>query len=113
MFLKRDKDLDYYGGHSNNFRSKFPMDHNAVTVDASERYQFIKNRSSIMIIINSTIIMADLISSFYQIILNSPKKCRIVEFISTNIIEKLSETTKNQTRGLFVLFCLIFCIYLL
>lgn len=89
------------------------MDHNAVTVDASECYQFIKNRSLIMIVINSPIIMADLINSFYQIILNSPKKCRIIEFISTNIAEKLSETTKNQTRGLFILFCLIFCIYLL
>lgn len=74
--------------YSNNFRSEFPMDHNVVTVDASERYQFIKNRSLIMIVINSSIIMADLINSFYQIILNSLKKDRIVKFIFTNITEK-------------------------
>lgn len=74
--------------YSNNFRSEFPMDHNVVTVDASERYQFIKNRSLIMIVINSSIIMADLINSFYQIILNSLKKGRIVKFIFTNITEK-------------------------
>lgn len=67
--------------YSNNFRSEFPMDHNVVTVDASERYQFIKNRSLIMIVINSSIIMADLINSFYQIILNSLKKGRIVKII--------------------------------
>lgn len=74
--------------YSNNFRSEFPMDHNVVTVDASERYQFIRNRSLIMIVINSSIIMADLINSFYQIILNSLKKGRIVKFIFTNITEK-------------------------
>lgn len=74
--------------YSNNFRSEFPMDHNVVAVDASERYQFIRNRSLIMIVINSSIIMADLINSFYQIILNSLKKGRIVKFIFTNITEK-------------------------
>lgn len=75
------KRFELYEGHWGNFRSEFPMDHYAVTVDVSECYQkFISKHDRNKLVnnemtwrtIGKIFSMTDLINSLLEIVRNSP-----------------------------------------